>query len=118
VVFTDGDRLPLPPAFRNATARDRKIIFGLRPDDLYPTGHGLASGHAGAVHERPLTVCLTEPLGNETLVFLQFAGREWLSRMLNPRPLAAGASIPVSFDLGAAHLFDAATGSALTREGG
>jgi multiple sugar transport system ATP-binding protein len=118
VVFTDGDRLPLPPAFRNATARDRKIIFGLRPDDLYPTGYGLASGHAGAVHERPLTVSLTEPLGNETLVFLRFAGREWLSRMLNPRPLAAGASIPVSFDLGAAHLFDAATGSALTREGG
>jgi multiple sugar transport system ATP-binding protein len=51
-------------------------------------------------------------------VFLQFAGREWLSRMLNPRPLAPGASIPVSFDLGAAHLFDAATGAALAREEG
>ncbi len=53
-------------------AKGRKIVFGLRPDDVYPSGHGLASGHAGAVHERPLTVSLTEPLGNETLVFLQF----------------------------------------------
>jgi len=118
VVFANDDRLPLPPAFRNASAKGRRIVFGLRPDDLYPTGHGLASGHAGAVHEQPLTVILTEPLGNETLVFLQFAGREWLSRMLNPRPLAAGGSIPVSFDLGNAHLFDAATGAAFAREGG
>jgi multiple sugar transport system ATP-binding protein len=118
VVFANGDRLPMPPAFRNASAKRRKIVFGLRPDDLYPTGHGIASGHAGAVHGRPLTVILTEPLGNETLLFLEFAGGEWLSRMLNPHPLTAGASIPVSFDLGAAHLFDAATGAALAREGG
>jgi multiple sugar transport system ATP-binding protein len=118
LVFANGDRLPLPPAFRNSSASGRKIILGLRPDDLYPSGHGFASGHTSAVHERPLTISLTEPLGNETLVFLQFAGREWLSRMLNPRPLVAGATIPVSFDLGAAHLFDAATGAALVREGG
>jgi len=59
---------------------------------------------------------LTEPLGNETLVFLDFAGREWVSRMLNPQPLAAGALLPVSFDLSHAHLFDAASGVALARE--
>jgi hypothetical protein len=49
-------------------------------------------------------------------VLLDFAGREWVSRMLNPRPLAMGASLPVSFDLSHAHLFDAASGVALARE--
>ena len=66
--------------------------------------------------KRSVAVNLTEPLGNETLVFLDFAGRDWVSRMLNPRPLAAGALLPVSFDLSHAHLFDAATGVALARE--
>jgi multiple sugar transport system ATP-binding protein len=116
IVFANGDRLPLPPAFAKSVAAGQKIVFGLRPDDLYPSGHGLHSGQASAVHERELMVNLTEPLGNETLVFLDFAGREWVSRMLNPRPLAAGALLPVSFDLSHAHLFDAASGVALARE--
>jgi multiple sugar transport system ATP-binding protein len=116
IVFANGDRLPLPAAFAKSVVAGQKIIFGLRPDDLYPTGHGLHSGHASAVHEREVAVNLTEPLGNETLLFLDFAGREWVSRMLNPRPLAMGASLPVSFDLSHAHLFDAASGVALARE--
>jgi multiple sugar transport system ATP-binding protein len=116
IVFANGDRLPLPTTFAKSVAAGQKIVFGLRPDDLYPTGHGLHSGHASAVHEREVAVNLTEPLGNETLVFLDFAGREWVSRMLNPRPLAMGASLPVSFDLSHAHLFDAASGVALARE--
>jgi multiple sugar transport system ATP-binding protein len=118
VVFANGDRLPIPLAFQNSTTRGRKIIFGLRPDDLYPSGHGLPSDSARAVHEQTLKVNLTEPLGNETLVFFDFAGQDWLSRMLNPRPLIAGGSTPVSFDLAKAHLFDAESGVALSRTGG
>ena len=32
-------------------------------------------------------------------------GRDWIARMLNPVPLAAGQRIGVSFDLAKAHLF-------------
>ena len=118
IVFANGDRLPIPSAFRNSSAKGRKVVFGLRPDDLYPSGHGLPSDHAAAVHERPLKVNLTEPLGNETLVFFDFAGRDWVSRMLNPRPLTSGDSVSVSFDLANAHLFDASSGVALARARG
>jgi multiple sugar transport system ATP-binding protein len=118
IAFGNGDRLPVPPAFGASIAAGQKIVFGLRPDDLYPTGHGLNSAHVDAVHKREMRVNLTEPLGNETLVFFDFAGRDWVSRMLSPRPLAAGASIPVTFDLSHAHLFDAASGVALIRKGG
>ena len=90
-----------------------KVVFGLRPDDLYPTGHGLNAGDASAVHQAELKVSITEPLGNETLVFLDFAGRDWIGRMLNPRPLHSGDRISVSFDLSQAHLFDAASGKTL-----
>ena len=113
VVFANGDRLPLPRQFQPAVSSGQKVVFGLRPDDLYPTGHGLHAGDLSAVHQAELAVSITEPLGNETLVFLDFAGRDWVGRMLNPRPLASGDRIAVSFDLSQAHLFDAASGKTL-----
>ena len=71
-------------SFGTKCLRRQKLVFGLRPDDLYPTGHGLHSGEAEDVHRHRLPVSITEPLGNETLVFAEFAGRDWVSRMLNP----------------------------------
>ncbi|MCF3638803.1 sn-glycerol-3-phosphate ABC transporter ATP-binding protein UgpC [Rhizobium sp. TRM95111] len=113
LLLAGGATLPLPPRFRAVVADGQKVTFGLRPDDLYPTGHGLHAGDASAVHELTLPVSITEPLGNETLVFIQFNDRDWVSRMLNPRPLQTGQTIAMSFDLSRAHLFDAVTGKAL-----
>ena len=58
----------------------------------------------------PRVVSVTEPLGNETLVFAEFDGRDWVSRMLNPKPLKAGEKVRLSLDMSQAHLFDAASG--------
>ncbi len=113
LAFASGATLPLPPRFRSSVREGQKVTFGLRPDDVYPSGHGLHAGDADAVHEIELPVTITEPLGNETLVFTQFNGRDWVSRMLNPRPLRPGEAVPMSFDLARAHLFDGETGRAL-----
>ncbi len=111
LVFVNGDRLPVPPQFKAKVADGAKVTFGLRPDDLFPTGHGLSSGET--IHEGDLRVSITEPLGNETLVFVEFAAKEWVARMLNPRHLQPGEVIPMHFDLSQAHLFDAASGKSL-----
>jgi multiple sugar transport system ATP-binding protein len=113
LVFANGEKLPLPQQFRERVTAGRKVVFGLRPDDLYPAGHGIHSGEAAEVHQQEQPVVLTEPLGNETLVFAEFAGREWVSRMLNPKPLRPGEKVRLSFDLSQAHLFDAETGRTL-----
>ncbi|MDX3924658.1 MAG: sn-glycerol-3-phosphate ABC transporter ATP-binding protein UgpC [Shinella sp.] len=113
LVFASGVTLPVPPRFAAGVRAGQKVTFGLRPDDIYPTGHGLHAGDASAVHVAELPVSITEPLGNETLVFIQFNGRDWVSRMLNPRPLASGEKVAMSFDLSKAHLFDVETGKAL-----
>ena len=94
-------------------AASDRVVFGLRPDDVYPHGHGLHAGEAADVHDMDLPVALTEPLGNETPVFADFAGGELVARMLNPRPLKAGEKVAMSFDLSQAHLFDAETGKTL-----
>jgi multiple sugar transport system ATP-binding protein len=91
----------------------QKVTFGLRPDDLYPAGHGIHSGEDADVHRQDLRVILTEPLGNETLVFSDFAGAEWVGRMLNPRRLSPGEALSFCFDLSQAHLFDRESGRTL-----
>jgi multiple sugar transport system ATP-binding protein len=111
--FANGDTLPLPGQFRDRVTAGQKVIFGLRPDDLYPTGHGIHSGEAAEVHAVEVPVSLTEPLGNETLVFAEFAGQDWISRMLNPKTLRSGDQISLSFDLSQSHLFDAKTEQSL-----
>ena len=117
IVFAGGDWLPIPDQFKNATNIERRVSFGLRPDDVYPSGHGLRSAAGSQLVERNLSVSVTEPLGNETLVFVAFGARDWVARMLNPTPLEAGRIIRVSLDLAKAHLFTedgqaiAATGS-------
>ena len=88
----------------------------MRPDDVYPSGHGLRSAADSQLVERNLPVSVTEPLGNETLVFVAFGGRDWMARMLNPTPLEPGRTIGVSFDLAKAHLF-AEDGQAITGTG-
>jgi multiple sugar transport system ATP-binding protein len=113
LAFDRGDSLPVPEQFRPHVKEGDRVAFGLRPDDIFPTGHGLSSGAASAIHEVTLPVSITEPLGNETLVFVEFAGREWVSRMLNPRGLRSGEQLKMSFDLSQAHLFSAETGKSL-----
>ncbi len=113
LTFKNGDRLPLPSQFTGKVKEGEKVAFGLRPDDIFPTGHGLHSGAESAVYELTLPVAITEPLGNETLVFVEFAGREWVSRMLNPRSLKSGEQLKMSFDLSQAHLFSVETGKSL-----
>jgi multiple sugar transport system ATP-binding protein len=113
LVFDGGDSLPLPRQFKSNAATGDKVVFGIRPDDFYPTGHGLSSGDESEVHRVELPVSITEPLGNETLVFAEFNGVDWVSRMLNPKPLKTGDRIGMSFDLSRAHLFSAETGKTL-----
>ena len=111
LVFANGERLPVPAQFKAQVSEGAKVTFGLRPDDLFPRGHGLSSGDA--IHEGSLRVSITEPLGNETLVFAEFAAKEWVARMLNPRHLQPGETVLMQFDLSQAHLFDAASGKSL-----
>jgi multiple sugar transport system ATP-binding protein len=60
-----------------------------------------------------LEVALTEPLGTETLLFAEFAGREVQAKMLNPRPVQPGERLPFHLMLDKCHVFDRKSGKAL-----
>ena len=87
----------------NAISSELPLIFPAHPRTRPQLGR----------HDIDPRITVTEPLGNETLVFAEFDGKDWVSRMLNPKPLKAGEKVKLSLDLSQAHLFDAQTGKSL-----
>jgi multiple sugar transport system ATP-binding protein len=103
----NGQAIVLPNPI--AAAADA-LILGMRPEDV-----DVAQGPAlpGQV-DVSATVEVVEPLGADTLVFTKMSGHPVVARVrpdVRPKP---GATVDLRFDLARAHLFDAASGKALS----
>ena len=111
VALPDGVAVPLPDDFAGLPV-GFEVTLGIRPEDVVPHGHGTPPRRSFSI-EAP--VLLVEPLGNETLIVLPFAGAELLARMYRPRPVAPGERMRFDLDLGRLHLFDRHSGATLRR---
>jgi len=88
LVFKGGDWLPVPDRFKSARNMRGRVALGLRADDVYPIrARSAIRRRQPAGRTKHIPVSVTEPLGNETLVFIAFGGRDWVTRMLSPAPL-------------------------------
>jgi multiple sugar transport system ATP-binding protein len=88
----------------------REVVLGLRPDDVAVSdgiAAGAGSGAAGWSIEA--TVAVVEPLGSQSLVFLDLAGAELLGTADGRAVPQVGARVRLAVDLAHAHLFDAAS---------
>lgn len=82
----------------------RAVTLGVRSEHVL-VGKGSKQGR----------VTLTEPLGDETLVFFDYGGEAALVAKVNPEmTLAPGDNIEFDFDIAGFHLFDEETGDRLT----
>lgn len=82
---------------------ERAITLGVRSEHVV-IGKGSKQGR----------VTLTEPMGDETLVFFKYGGDEALVAKVNPEMnLAPGDPIEFEFDIAGFHLFDGETGDRL-----
>jgi len=109
--LSDHITLPMPSEARGAVRPGQEISFGFRADNLMPDGHSVEE--SGQMAPLELEVALTEPLGTETLLFAEFAGREVQAKMLNPRPVQPGERLPFHLMLDKCHVFDRKSGKAL-----
>lgn len=107
----DHITLPMPSEARGAVRPGQEISFGFRADNLMPDGHSVEE--SGQMAPLEMEVALTEPLGTETLLFAEFAGREVQAKMLNPRPVQPGERLPFHLMLDKCHVFDRKSGKAL-----
>jgi multiple sugar transport system ATP-binding protein len=111
----DPIRLELPAnAARAAALRgDRPVFLGIRPEDLNEADAGAPL--AAAQVEAKVELC--EPMGAE--VYLHFRGGPsgFVARVRSTQPYNINQTVRLSFDLARMHLFDPATGEALTGNG-
>jgi multiple sugar transport system ATP-binding protein len=81
-----------------------RVVLGMRPDDIAVSGRA-----QDGAWSTEATVTVVEPIGAETLVFLDLGGLELIGktdgRMIPP----VGARAPVHVNVRHAHLFDAAS---------
>jgi multiple sugar transport system ATP-binding protein len=109
--LADGLTIPLPADLAVSATTGRQVVVGFRPESLAPQGHALHSAAQSIAISR--TVVIAEPLGTETILFTDLAGREVQGRMLNPRPVKPGEVMDFMLDLTRLHVFDKATGRSL-----
>ena len=107
IVFADGASIPVPARLLNHVRDGQEVIFGLRPDDLNPVGHGIHDGSQSA--EMILRVHISELLGSETILYTRLGGHEALGKMFGTRDVIQGEELCFRLVLDKAHLFDVAT---------
>jgi len=113
LILGDGTQLPVPAPAAGLVQNNQAVVLGFRADSLCPVGHGVEE--TGERIDLPLTVQLTEPLGTETLLFVEISGTEVQAKMYNPRPVSAGEGLDFRMQIDKCHLFDGETGMAIRK---
>ena len=100
VMLDSGQMLP----FGKGAGRG-DVLLGVRPDDLHPDdAHPIVSGK----------VTVREPLGPETLIYVDTPGGDVIAKADGRTPPAVGTTVGLGADVSDLHLFDLETGKALT----
>jgi multiple sugar transport system ATP-binding protein len=97
-------------AGRSSSHLDRPVIFGIRPEAIHDA-LTVVSPDPGRVAS--VKVEVSEPMGSETLLYLDTGATSFIARVSPTDRFDAGQKIQVTFDLTHAHLFDASTELAL-----
>ena len=82
-----------------------RVLLGVRPDDLHPgSSNPIVTGK----------VSVREPLGSETLIYVETPSGEVIAKADGRTPPQVGETVQLGADPGNLHIFDATTEEALT----
>jgi multiple sugar transport system ATP-binding protein len=105
LVLNDGLRFELGNLVDASVIGPRNVVVGVRPDDLTLDAlHPIVSG----------TIILREPLGPETLIYIETASGEVIAKASGRTPPEVGETVTLSADLTNIHIFDETTGEKLS----
>ncbi len=101
-------RLILPDALaaRAANYVDKKIVLGIRPENLEDAS---LSGTQTPGQEATVRIDLAEPMGAETYLYLNTGASAFIARVRPTDQFHVNDNVTIRFDLLNAHLFDAET---------
>jgi multiple sugar transport system ATP-binding protein len=97
-------------AGRSSAHLDKPVVFGIRPEAIHDS-LTVAAPDSGRTAD--VKVEVSEPMGSETLLYLDTGATSFIARVNPTDRFDAGQRVQVTFDLAHAHVFDAATQLAL-----
>jgi multiple sugar transport system ATP-binding protein len=97
-------------AGRSSAHLDKPVVLGVRPEAIHDS-LTVAAPDPGRTAE--VKVEVSEPMGSETLLYLDTGATSFIARVNPTDRFDAGQKVQVTFDLAHAHIFDAATQLAL-----
>jgi multiple sugar transport system ATP-binding protein len=97
-------------AGKSSAYLDKPVILGIRPEAIHDA-LTVASAEPGRTAD--VKVEVSEPMGSETLLYLDTGATAFIARVSPTDRFDAGQKVQVTFDLTHAHLFDVATEQAL-----
>ncbi len=111
VTFITGQKIKLPEALIKDKIIPEKIVFGIRPEDMYE-GYGYhATLYPDSLFEAK--VILAELLGNEYYVHTNFAYQDVVSKFPSNHHIEKGETVKFCMDLNHCHIFDPETEEAI-----
>jgi multiple sugar transport system ATP-binding protein len=93
-------------AAKASSHMDKPVVFGIRPEAIHDA-LSVAAPEAGRTAE--VKVEVSEPMGSETLLYLDTGATSFIARVNPTDRFEAGQKVKVTLDLTHAHLFDAAS---------
>ena len=104
ITFINGAKIPLPKELIEGKEIPEKVIFGIRPEDIYEADEY----HAGLYPESVFSakVVLAELLGNEYYVHTDFAYQDTIAKFPSDHHLSRGDEVGFCRNLSHCHLFD------------
>ena len=106
-IVASGLRLTVPEGtlkvLREKGYDGKKLIFGIRPEDINTEPAFLETFPDSVVHA---TISVSELLGSESHLYCQVGNSEFIARVDARDHLETGAGIDLGFDLNKAHFFD------------
>lgn len=84
-----------------------KLVFGIRPEDIFEATAENREKHPGEVYK--IQVEVAELLGHEYYVHTNFAGCDLVAKIPSIRPISIHDELEFVFDIKKAHLFDVKT---------
>ena len=97
-------------AGRSSGHLDKPVVFGIRPEAIRDS---LTVAVPDPGRTADVKVEVSEPMGSETLLYLDTGATSFIARVNPTDRFDAGQKVQVTFDLSHAHIFDAATELAL-----
>ena len=114
-VATDGSLVvPVPVRGGAALARGRRLVFGIRPEDVAIRTVADAASESAVTVSIPARIDLVEPLGNETFVHISVGSTVLTARSASRQLPEVGAEVRLEIDPARGHWFDLETGDRIS----